>query len=853
MKLTIYLLLAAFCLQPVFGQSKSASVAFEDPASYRSYRDSIKADYSKVFGADLRKSVQADLPPIDWKQFGANEARPMSIVWSADGSSLYASNGSAIYISEDQGVSWTEFYKIPETNYLGITIQHMRFHPADTNHLYYVITFAANQSLVGLYSLNILTGENEAIRTNAKVNDYEFLSSTSTDSIVVVTSEADNTEFVWVSIDAGEYWKKVSEIDGIEQAEVISRSDGGLELLIAGYGGVFSVDFHDAWTSQIWDWKHEFRTVERGDTVAFTRSVGLFETLPGEDRLLAGARFFSHDRYEDDSYKLAKFWELDFEERFAREYTDVPWDDDTTAGEEKRRAAWDVPFVLEFDPNNTDRMWLGEGNEILFSNDGAKTWTSEPYEYRDLWIVFQMACNPLDSDHLLVTSEMNSILTHDNFETFDYFGVPGLALFDLDIHVDEEGMKTFYYADWYNEIFSEDGAGNLLVKTRLEYDIPTVSRVTADPFNKGVFFVSSGHDQGGFVHKLEEFGSTENMVFNSTSMGNVRILKANPNREDEFWFLADANFQNPEASCYRTIDGGIPGTWEKVSFGEYGYNYLEDIAFHPEDPNTVYITGSFSIGIDLVTEVLKSTDGGKNWEIFGEVNGLPRMANYINRLSVNPFNSEQVIAGSFDMPYITNDGGETWSEYPIEISGYENLDLLGFSFNKLDYTGFENVLVGLGSNNDLIISCDNAKNWISLRDGESLSSALSIRGVRTLRVGKEDPVLAIYISTMGGSLYSMEIKEEDLAWTNGDPVSVDRTWIKSENVYPNPTEGGITLTGVEGAEIRIYDETGRQIAIFHSESDTIQTDILKEQASGLYFILIMKEGQSRQEKVLLIK
>jgi hypothetical protein len=58
------------------------------------------------------------------------------------------------------------------------------------------------------------------------------------------------------------------------------------------------------------------------------------------------------------------------------------------------------------------------------------------------------------------------------------------------------------------------------------------------------------------------------------------------------------------------------------------------------------------------------------------------------------------------------------------------------------------------------------------------------------------------------------------------------------SVYPNPTSGKVSISGVEaGNRIRVFNSMGAPVSEFISRN-SIETISLDNQASGIYFIVI---------------
>ncbi len=110
---------------------------------------------------------------------------------------------------------------------------------------------------------------------------------------------------------------------------------------------------------------------------------------------------------------------------------------------------------------------------------------------------------------------------------------------------------------------------------------------------------------------------------------------------------------------YRSGDEGA--SWQKV-FQDKSFGYLTRAAFHPTDPETLYLS-AFSTRPFFDTDggIKKSTDGGKSWQTV-----FPGKACW--GVYLHPANPETVFAATYDQGlYRSLDGGKNWEaleDYP---------------------------------------------------------------------------------------------------------------------------------------------------------------------------------------------
>jgi hypothetical protein len=64
------------------------------------------------------------------------------------------------------------------------------------------------------------------------------------------------------------------------------------------------------------------------------------------------------------------------------------------------------------------------------------------------------------------------------------------------------------------------------------------------------------------------------------------------------------------------------------------------------------------------------------------------------------------------------------------------------------------------------------------------------------------------------------------------------------SVYPNPTNGNITLKGVQAGQYRVVDAVGRMMTSFTVQQQDVVNLDLSELSNGLYYIQSMNSSNS---------
>ncbi|GMU63910.1 MAG: hypothetical protein AMXMBFR36_01840 [Acidobacteriota bacterium] len=212
----------------------------------------------------------------------------------------------------------------------------------------------------------------------------------------------------------------------------------------------------------------------------------------------------------------------------------------------------------------------------------------------------------------------------------------------------------------------------------------SIGTVTIDPNDPLTVWVGSGENNsqrsvayGDGVYKSIDGGKSWKNVGLKSSEHIGRIL-VDPRDSDVVWVAAQGPLWSAggDRGLYKTTDGGA--SWTKV-LAISDDTGVSDIAFHPNDPDTVYAT-SYQRRRHVWTlvnggpesSIHKTTDGGKSWRKIA--NGLPKVELGRIGLAVTPAAPDWVYAvveaaegeGGF---YRSTDRGESWAKQSSYVPG----------------------------------------------------------------------------------------------------------------------------------------------------------------------------------------
>ena len=178
----------------------------------------------------------------------------------------------------------------------------------------------------------------------------------------------------------------------------------------------------------------------------------------------------------------------------------------------------------------------------------------------------------------------------------------------------------------------------------------TVRDIDIHPFNSKVLYVTAGSNYltpAGILKSMN--GGTTWFRADSGIRINLEVGPAvlaidplNPNT----LYVGTSGFGS--GYLYKSTNSGL--SWKKIGQSDIVYGGVTALAIEWQNSNILYV------GTDMTGAILKSTDGGVNWERldFPEV-GI------VYDLLVNPLNSQIVYAGTWRYGfYFSTNGGTSW-------------------------------------------------------------------------------------------------------------------------------------------------------------------------------------------------
>jgi PKD repeat protein len=303
--------------------------------------------------------------------------------------------------------------------------------------------------------------------------------------------------------------------------------------------------------------------------------------------------------------------------------------------------------------------------------------------------------------------------------------------------------------------------------------------------------------------------------------GRIRSIIIHPTQTNVMWC------GGVDGGVWKTLNGGT--SWFPLN------DFMANLAIGCmvldwSDTNVLYAgTGEGTYNIDAIrgAGIFKSFDGGSNW--FQLPGTISSSFQYVNRLSMDPTNSQVLLAATRGGIWRTANGGTNWS---FRLG----TEMLCIAFNPTDSTQ----AIASGYNGHTYYSIDGGVTWVAAT-GIPAPSGFVVGRVE-LAYSASNPLIvyasvdttsrgSIYQSTDGGHSYtnrsttgtnylSSQGWYDNFVWA--DPFNTNIVVVGGTDVYRS-TDGGMTLTDIGGYSGSIHPDQHVLVANPLFNGTTIRT------------------------------
>ena len=243
-----------------------------------------------------------------------------------------------------------------------------------------------------------------------------------------------------------------------------------------------------------------------------------------------------------------------------------------------------------------------------------------------------------------------------------------------------------------------------------------ITAIAVDPFDENIIYagstINSALNRRGGLFKTTDGGASWNTLISSTIIRDIDIHPTNP----QIIYVLGGG-----ALVSKTADGGQ--TWvaadSGLRVGLYGTPGI--LAIDPLRPDTLY-TG---VSAHMAGDLLKSTDGGRNWRAIGE----KILGNGVTAIAIDPTASNTIYAGTAAIGAISKstDGGTSWKRLDFPE--------VGIVYDLLVHPAHSNIVYAGTWRHGFYFSRNGGANWQDANLGlPDTTTVLKISALSTMKI-----------------------------------------------------------------------------------------------------------------------
>jgi len=460
----------------------------------------------------------------------------------------------------------------------------------------------------------------------------------------------------------------------------------------------------------------------------------------------------------------------------------------TEAKRGRTSGATQIYSALGISPTNPNIIYASGFGIFVKSADGGMTWTETGFGSlgSNPGHAIDIAVSPTDENIVFVDSYIGGVFkSTDGGKTWtsNAFGYSGAET--RDVAVSPDGQKVF--ATSRSGVFlSTDKGVNWLPVGIGDVGLDELQAISVHPTDNNKILLGDGQNTLGSIFLSTDGGMSWKSVFMLKNDFNGPAAATDLTGTIAFTEI-EWSKSNPKvafASCvkqslahdfvdsigwgtFKSTDGGM--TWINKQNGIPGFKNTWSIDIDPTNENIVYAATNDA-------GIVKSTDGGENWTQINS--GFGNISSF-HSVSIYPANTMVVLAGSVDgQIFRTDNSGESWTLVSSDLRTDDNI--VSIVFNPVAST---HQVYAAGNATGFYVSNDDGNTWSQYNNG------LSTRDVQSFAITTDGS--AVYAATNGGGIFRLPIIGNNLTLTRNQTEIPSNAGIDAEN----NRNGGVSSSG----------------------------------------------------------
>ena len=334
--------------------------------------------------------------------------------------------------------------------------------------------------------------------------------------------------------------------------------------------------------------------------------------------------------------------------------------------------------AITYHPTDGTKVYVGNDGGVFYSSDGGVTYTHRNKDLATLQY-FGIADHPQWDAVLLGGTQDNGAQRYLGHPAWEHSALGDGAFAAINATTDP---RRWYESRWYSyPCFRSDTAGSAASWVSRKTGITTNSNwfyppMVTDPNDSSVLYV--GYDE---LWRTSNHAGSWSDITGTLVNANVNITAITVAPSDSNTLYLGMQ----DGKVFQVTFSG--GTWTAAdtTSAPLPAGQISDIAVHPTDSQTVYVTTSnliFSEGVGEFTNdhVFKSIDGGANWS---NVSAGLSQNNPVNTVVIDPANANTLFIGCDVGIFRSDDAGGSWSAWDAGLPNCSVQDLVLFAPKRL--------------------------------------------------------------------------------------------------------------------------------------------------------------------------
>lgn len=324
--------------------------------------------------------------------------------------------------------------------------------------------------------------------------------------------------------------------------------------------------------------------------------------------------------------------------------------------------------AMAYAPTNPEMILSGNDGGLYISENSGNTWTH--FENIPITQFYNIEVDELQPQRHFGGTQDNNTLRTTTGNDDDWHAILGGDGFQVNV---DPNNSNYVYAEYqWGNLFRSTNGGNTMTwatdgisfDDRTNWNTP----VEISPFDTNVLFYGSNKlymstNNAQYWNPISDDLTDGEHPSGSLAYGTLTCIAPSYNNLDVIYTGSD------DGNVSVTHDGG--NTWQSID-DDLPKRFVSQVAVHPNDDMTAYVTLSGYHVLDYAPHVFKTTDGGQTWiDISGNLPDVP-----VNDIVIAENYNALFIATDTNVWY-SLDEGENW-----DVVG-DNLPILIISDIKI--------------------------------------------------------------------------------------------------------------------------------------------------------------------------